>query len=167
MKEAASVGGLFPIRNPLKTPTIFEIPPACRWPSPQARGGIFRVHHRRASPGFFIGKTMEAKNECVTSIVQGLQAAAKWRAVTGNRFPDDPRNARAVAKLTKLATEMPDMPDELWEQLRPHYHWASLKWRDALSQAARQVGFVYPSPSLKLFLSNLVCLLNQSTSVAA
>jgi hypothetical protein len=50
--------------------------------------------------------------------------------------------------------------------LQPHFHWASEKWADALSQAARHVEFQRNIKTLPDFVQNLINILSEERAVA-
>jgi len=109
------------------------------------------------------------KDDCVQSIAFGLTRTALWRDKIFERYGDQ-RNVWASKALRKLAGDTPALSEESWAQLQPHYDWGSERWREAISQTARQVGFNHKSKSFPFFVKNLVgVLLSQPTtaSVAA
>jgi hypothetical protein len=108
------------------------------------------------------------KTNCAESIAFGLNRAEKWRRKTDVRYPGDPRNLRAAATLAKLATESVQLTDAEWDQLRPYYSYCGVdaRWREALAQAARQIGFYQHINSFPYFVKSLVEVLSQS-SIAA
>jgi hypothetical protein len=106
------------------------------------------------------------KLDCVESIVRVLERTSAWRKAITINFPDDPRNMRAVNILDQLAIDAANLTDDQWADLRTHFGWASMPWRDSLSQTARQVGFHHRAKDLNSFVSALVQQLSLS-SVAA
>ena len=106
------------------------------------------------------------KIDCVDALIFGLNRTAQWRQKMAARYPSDPRNARAADCLAKLATDAAALTDNDWIQLRPHSGWASERWREAISQAARAVGFIHKVKDLSSFVKQLLDVLSQP-SIAA
>jgi hypothetical protein len=106
------------------------------------------------------------KIDCVDALVFGLNRTAEWRRKMAVRYPSDPRNARAAECLAKLAIDATALSDGAWLQLQQHCGWASERWREAISQAARAVGFQQKIKDLPSFVAHLLDVLSQS-SVAA
>jgi hypothetical protein len=111
----------------------------------------------------------EQKNEIIESIAKALDRTSSWRKSPTARFPDDPRNARAEAKLNKLAADVANSTDAQFEELQKYfgYGWESLTWRDGLNQTARQVSFAFRAGDLDFFVRVLVQNLSLSSSIAA
>jgi hypothetical protein len=82
------------------------------------------------------------------------------------RYPSDPRNARAAQCLAKLATEATGLADVDWLRLQPHAGWASERFREAISMAARQVGFTNKIRDFPSFVSCLLDVLSQPAVVS-
>lgn len=101
------------------------------------------------------------KIDCVDSLIFGLNRTAQWRKKKAVQFPPDPRNARAADCLLKLATDASELSDGAWSQLQPHCGWANERWREAISQAARQVGFAHKIKDLSSFVKHLLDVLSQ------
>jgi hypothetical protein len=110
---------------------------------------------------------LNEKNDCIESIHSVLDRTSTWRKSLTVRWPDDPRNARAAARLDQLAADAANLTDEQWADLKSHYNWASTVWRDTLNQTARQVGFHHRSGDLDYFIKALAHNLSVSKSVAA
>ena len=106
------------------------------------------------------------KIDCSDTLVFGLNRTAGWRKRMAVLYPADPRNARAAECLTKLAAEAVALGDDDWLQLKPHSGWANERWREAISKAARAVGFQQRIKDLPSFVAHLVDVLSQP-SVAA
>lgn len=106
------------------------------------------------------------KNDCIESIARVLERTSTWRKALTANFPDDPRNMRAAGMLDRLASDVANLTDEQWSDLKLHFSWASPAWRDALSNATRQVGFHHRAKDLNSFVQALVQQLSLS-SVAA
>ena len=81
------------------------------------------------------------KEYCAESLRSSLARSASWRRGLQTRFPDDPRLARAADNLDQLASEASSLSDASWEELKNFYRWDSWEWSDAVSQAARLVGY--------------------------
>src|ERR1700722_18235011 len=99
--------------------------------------------------------SLNDKNDCVESIVRVLERTAAWRKSPSANF-DDPRNIRAAETLDKLAVDAAGMTDAEWVQLKDHYAWTSLAWRNSLTQATRQVGFHNRQQDFASFFAALV-----------
>jgi cyclopropane fatty-acyl-phospholipid synthase-like methyltransferase len=84
--------------------------------------------------------SLNHKTDCIESIVRTLERTAAWRKSISANF-NDPRNKRAAETLDQLAIGAAGMSDAQWEQLKNHYAWTSLAWRNGLNQATRQIGF--------------------------
>jgi cyclopropane fatty-acyl-phospholipid synthase-like methyltransferase len=104
------------------------------------------------------------KDDCVQSIVFGLNRTANWRDKVFERYQDQ-RNVWASSALKKLAGDAPGLSEDSWSQLQPHYDWGSPHWREAISAAARQVGFQHKSKSFAFFVKNLIGALSQPSVV--
>jgi hypothetical protein len=110
--------------------------------------------------------TENEKIDCVDALVFGLNRTAEWRKKMAVRYPADPRNARAAECLAKLASDATALSDGAWMQLQSHCGWANERWREAISQSARAVGFQHKIKDLPSFVAHLLDVLSQS-SVAA
>ena len=109
---------------------------------------------------------IDDKNDCIDSIIQMLNRTAAWRKATAPKFPDDPRNMKAAHTLDKLALEAANLTDEQWTELKPHFSWASEKWRNGLSHTARQTGFMFRAGDLAYFIKALLQNLSPSSLAA-
>jgi hypothetical protein len=111
---------------------------------PDRTPGLFALHIDLPEfPGLLKKKMTienENKDDCIQSIAFGLNRTALWRDKIFDRYGDQ-RNVWASKALKKLAGDTPGLSEESWAQLQPHYDWGSERWREAISQAARQVGF--------------------------
>jgi hypothetical protein len=108
------------------------------------------------------------KTDCIDALDFGLNRTAAWRQRMALKHPLDQRNARAVDLLAKLANETPALSNEDWLRLRPHSGWANERFREAISDAARAVGFQHKIKDLPDFVSHLVRVLSESqTDIAA
>jgi hypothetical protein len=106
------------------------------------------------------------KSDCTDSLIFGLNHTGKWRKKMGNKFPMDPRNSRACECLFRLAREASELSDSDWRLLQPYAGWASPSWREAISIAARGVGFTHKVKDLPSFVDILLEVLH-SQMVAA
>lgn len=100
------------------------------------------------------------KSECVDSLFTGLTKTHRWRKKLTDQYTDT-RNANAAEKLAQLAEQAPTLSDAYWEILKPHFN-DPVRWRDCLSRATRQVGFVHKTTSFPFFVRNLIALLSES-----
>ena len=107
------------------------------------------------------------KVDCIDALVFGLNRTSLWRQKMAAQYPADPRNARAVECLSKLSTDARALTDEDWSKLQPHSGWANERWREAISQAARGVGFQHKIKELPAFVTSLVAILWQSEVTAS
>jgi hypothetical protein len=80
------------------------------------------------------------KQNCIDSLSGSLTRTVKWRRGLDARY-NDPRNGRAADTLAQLARETNSLTDEAWERLQTFYDWSSPTWSEAVSAAARKVGF--------------------------
>ncbi len=103
----------------------------------------------------------DEKIDCIDALVFGLNRTAHWRQKMAAKYPGDPRNVRAAECLLKLATDATELSDGAWSQLQPHCGWASERWREAISQAARAVGFAHKIKDLSSFVKHLLDALSQ------
>jgi hypothetical protein len=107
------------------------------------------------------------KVDCIDAIAFGLNRTRDWRQKTASKYPSDARNVRAVDCLTKLAADAASLSDDDWQRLKPHAGWACERFRDAITQAARAVGFQKKISDLHSYVAHLLEVLAQSQSVAA
>jgi hypothetical protein len=93
------------------------------------------------------------KQDCSGSISHVLGRSSTWRKTISVSF-DDPRNLKASETLELLAIEAANLTDEQWTALQPHFAcgWSSQVWREALSTAARLVGFSHKSKDFDAFI---------------
>jgi hypothetical protein len=108
----------------------------------------------------------ENKNDCIDSIVRVLERTEAWRKGISANF-NDPRNLRAAETLNKLAADAAGMTEEQYLSLKEFFDWESLSWRNAVSQATRQVGFHNRSKDFGAFVRSLVHELSLASRVAA
>jgi len=104
------------------------------------------------------------KQDCAESISHRLIKTKVWRETLSAQYPDDPRNFRAIEALTILAKDATNLSDESWSLLKDQYDWDSGRWREAVSLAARQVGFRNRSSSFPHFLRTLIGALSLSNA---
>jgi cyclopropane fatty-acyl-phospholipid synthase-like methyltransferase len=95
------------------------------------------------------------KEDCIESIVRGLERTSAWRKAISANF-NDPRNMRAVVTLDQLSIEAAGMTDDQWAVLKDHYAWTSLAWRNRLTQVTRQIGFYNRKRDFGSFVAALV-----------
>lgn len=100
----------------------------------------------------------EEQGNCAQSISYGLNRTADWRDKVFTRYHDQ-RNVWASNALRKLAADAPGLTTESWEKLEPYFEWGSERFREAVSQTARQVGFQHKSRSFPFFIKNLAYVL--------
>jgi len=103
------------------------------------------------------------KSDCIESLFTGLTKASRWRQTLVDQYTD-PRNSRAAARLAELADETTNLSDDYWRVLKPHFHSNPTRWREALSPATRQVGFLYKKVSFPFFVRTLIGLLSESAA---
>jgi hypothetical protein len=96
------------------------------------------------------------KVDCIDSLILGLNRTAHWRHKMATKYPSDPRNGRAAECLSALATKATELSDDAWIELKPHCGWASESWREAISKAARLVGFQHKVKDLPAFVTTLI-----------
>jgi hypothetical protein len=96
------------------------------------------------------------KIDCIDALVFGLNRTAAWRQKMAARCPADPRNTRAAECLAKLATDATGLSDGAWLQMHSYCGWANERWREAISQAARAVGFQHKIKDLPSFVKHLL-----------
>jgi|ERR1700688_2153084 hypothetical protein len=92
------------------------------------------------------------KEYCAESRRSSLARSASWRRGLKSRFPDDSRLIRAAENLDQLASEASSLSDASWEELKNFYRWDSWEWSDAISQAARLVGYLCVPKTLSGFI---------------
>ncbi len=106
----------------------------------------------------------ENKTDCIDSLIFGISRTGDWRRTLANRFPTDLRNLRAADCLATLTTEASQLSDKDWSKLQPHFGWANERWREAISQTARLVGFKFKIKDLPSFVKHLLDVLSQSVA---
>ena len=103
----------------------------------------------------------ENRDNCVRSIIHGTTRTANWRERIFEQYRDE-RNLWSSKALHKLSGDALNMTDHVWEKLEPHYEFGSERFRNAVSDTARHVGFKHKSKSFPFFVSNLVATLSAS-----
>jgi hypothetical protein len=103
------------------------------------------------------------KPDCVASILSALKKTSCWRLKLSGQYPDT-RNAHASVMLAKLADEAPSLSDAYFDILKPHFNSNPARWREALSQSARQIGFLHNNASFPFFVRILIGLLSEPTA---
>ena len=73
----------------------------------------------------------------------------------------------AAETLNKLAADAAGMTDEQYLSLKEFFNWESLPWRNAVSQATRQVGFHNRSKDFGAFVRSLLHELSLTSRIAA
>jgi hypothetical protein len=107
------------------------------------------------------------KVDCIDALTFGLNRTRGWRQKIATKHPGDPRNARAADRLAKLAADANTLTDDDWLLLKPNAGWASERFRGAITQAARAVGFQKKITDLHSYVQHLLDVLSQPQSVAA
>jgi hypothetical protein len=113
--------------------------------------------------GYILKREMKVENqkiECAETISFGLNRAAGWRHKKAKQYSNDPRNHRAAELLLKLAGESSNLTEEEWARLQPYYDFSSQHWREAISRAARSIGFHHPENNFAGFIDSLVSVLS-------
>ena len=72
------------------------------------------------------------------------------------RFPGDERNKKAALRLKELAAAATEIPDDVWEGLKDHYHWSNEKFGEVISATNRNVVFRYSTPDFATYTRNLL-----------
>jgi hypothetical protein len=96
------------------------------------------------------------RQECVDLIAYKLLKSSDWRTVQAVRFPGDERNVRAAERLAELAATATELPDEVWEGLKPYYHWSNEKFGEVISATNRNVVFRNNTPDFFTYTHNLL-----------
>jgi hypothetical protein len=93
-------------------------------------------------------------DDAFESITHRLGQTAAWRRNLARKFPDDPRNGRAAARLDSLSqSNGSDIQADTWAALEPYFE--TQKLHDAVSEAGRDVGFRSRPAGLDHFLSTV------------
>jgi hypothetical protein len=106
------------------------------------------------------------RDDCLMNIRAALARTSAFRWRKAKQWPDDSRNLQASSSLKTMMNNSTEIPDQYWEKLESLYFPESDGWREALNQAANNVGFSNRSNGFAFFLRDLVELL-PSQSVAA
>jgi hypothetical protein len=99
------------------------------------------------------------KPGCIESMYTAITKTGDWRDRLAVQYPQDTRNKRAAEKLAKLADQTSSLSDQYWEVLKPFYNEHPTLWRDCLSKATRQIGFVHKTTSFPFFVRNVIAFL--------
>ena len=100
------------------------------------------------------------KQNCIDSLSGSITRTANWRRSLQQIYPSDFRNGRAAEALQRLAGETNSLTDYAWSELQPFYNWSSPTWSEAVSAAARKVGF-HNVNTLPAFTETLVGILSE------
>ena len=98
----------------------------------------------------------DSRQECVNVIAHQIAKSAEWRLVQAKRFPDDKKNIQAATRLTELAAIATELPDDIWEGLKDHYHRSKQKFGEAVSTTNRSVVFRCNMPDFPTYTRNLL-----------
>jgi hypothetical protein len=100
--------------------------------------------------------TEDQRQECVNLIAHQILKSSEWRFIQAKRFPGDERNRLAAKRLADLATAATELPDDIWEGLKEHYHWSNEKFGEVISATNRNVVFRYSTPDIAAYTRNLL-----------
>jgi hypothetical protein len=84
---------------------------------------------------------MTTKTAFLNHSFLALSKGGNWRHQLTIRFPDDPRNPIAAARLIDLAFQTDDLCEETWKSIEPLFDTQSRRYNDALDSACRAVSF--------------------------
>ena len=101
------------------------------------------------------------KTDCADSISFGLNHTSGWRRKKAVLYPTDARNTRASESLSRLASDAAGLTDDDFLLLQPYFGFDSARWREAVSKAARHVGFTYKIRDFPSFIQHLVDVLDE------
>jgi hypothetical protein len=79
---------------------------------------------------------------------------SSWRQTKQKDFPNDPRNGRAAQRWLELESQI-EIPDHLWEKIKPHYDETSSNFLVAVTDTNREVGFKRHPRDFAAWLENL------------
>lgn len=102
------------------------------------------------------------KQNCIDSLSGSLTRTANWRRGLDARY-NDYRNGKAAKALQELAGETPNLTDQAWSKLEPFYNFVSPTWSEAVSAAARKVGF-HNVNTFPAFTETLVGILSEQNT---
>jgi hypothetical protein len=105
----------------------------------------------------------DIKQNCIDSLSGSLKRTANWRRSLQQKYPSDFRNGRSAEALQRLAGETNNLSDRVWSELEPFYNWSSPTWSEAVSAAARKVGF-HNVNTLSAFTETLVGILSEQNT---
>jgi hypothetical protein len=103
------------------------------------------------------------RDDCLQNIRAALARTSPFRWRKAKQWADDPRNLR-VRVVKTMVNNSTELPEEYWQKLQPLYAPDSDGWRNALNQAANNIGFSNKSNSFSFLLRNLVDLLPHSVA---
>lgn len=101
-------------------------------------------------------------DDCLNDISSQFHRSANWRECQAARFPSDIRNALAAAKLKELADSADIIPDDVWQELQPHYNPNDHRWLEAVTRLTREVVFRRNPKTFHSFLDSLIADLSQT-----
>ena len=104
------------------------------------------------------------KSDCTESIFTALNKTTRWRNKLADQYPADVRNLRAAEKLAMIAGDASNLSNDYWDALKPHFNSNPAHWRECLSKAARQIGFIHNTTSFPFFVRNFLGLLSNPVS---
>ena len=101
------------------------------------------------------------KSYCEQTLVFVLNRTRGWRRKLASRYPD-PRNAKAVECITVLINAVStELTDSQWILLQPHCSgFTDVHFREAISNAARAVGFTRKIQDFPSFIEHLLDVLS-------
>ena len=107
------------------------------------------------------------KTDAIDALIFGLNRTALWRQKMATKYPLDPRNHKAAECLSRLAADANTLSESAWFELKPHAGWASERFREAISETARSVGFQHKITDLHSYVRQLLSVLSQPQSNVA
>lgn len=102
---------------------------------------------------------MTTNIECRDDLVNSLTKGVIWRKGQVQRWPDDTRNARAVAILSDLALQSTDLEEFVWNSLKPYFHPTNQHYRNAVAFATREIGFKTRPTTFNEYAQNVLAAL--------
>ena len=106
------------------------------------------------------------KNETQRDIVHVINRAIRWRTGLQSKFPEDPRNMRAVELLRQLSLDSEGMTEAQFERVKPYASWFDAHWREAVEATARKVGYWPYLSSFPRFIDVLASQLKRQKAAA-
>jgi hypothetical protein len=98
----------------------------------------------------------DQRQECVNLIARQMRKSCAWRLMQSKDFPDDARNLQASQRLAELATVATQIPDDVWNGLKDHYHFSKHKFGEVVSTTNRNVMFRQSTPDFPTYMRNLL-----------